>query len=91
MFLEIHLKKAGQGRSSVTGLKVVVFGTMNGGFWGLFIVRRGIFSRQDQGGDEDGNGTSLKKCLYFRLSQVFHNQLIVKDTLVRHKTALKLH
>jgi hypothetical protein len=78
-------------KSGVTGLKVVVFDTMNGGFRGLFVVRRGILPRQDQGGDQDGNGTSLKKCLYFRLSQVFHNHLIVKGTLLLRQTALKLH
>jgi hypothetical protein len=56
----------------------MIFDTMNGGFRGLFIVRRGISSCQDQGRDQDGNGTGPKKYLFIGLSWVFHNQLIVK-------------
>jgi hypothetical protein len=85
------MKKRAKGiTSGITGLQVMIFGTMNGGFWGLLVVGWGIPSRQYQGGDQDDNGTGLKKSLHIGLYWVFHNQLIVRVRCASPKNWIKI-
>jgi hypothetical protein len=64
-----------QKRSGISNLEVVISGTVNGRFGRLFVVSRGIPSRQDQGDDQDRDGKGFKKSFYIG---VFHNRLVLK-------------
>jgi hypothetical protein len=77
--------------SGVAGLEVMAFCAVDGGFdRRLVVVCRGVPSRQDQGGDQDGNSEGFEKGVNSRLSWVFHNPLILKGAVGAAKNRIKI-